>query len=612
MSMRPNRNRYGRPRRQRRGAVVVQVAVAMTTLAGFAALAVDVGLLYRARTELQRTADACALAAAAELTDYTNGDPLQNARLVAADYADLNKVFDQGIYLSLDDVVFGYATQDEVTGKYTFTPTESFPNAVRVIARRTASSQNGPVSLIFANVFGISQSDVAAQATAVLTPRDIALALDTSTSLNDDSSLRSFKNVEIANRNVWETLWDDTLAVQQTGATGMPEGPHLGNMDAWGEDVTNPSWDFLNDDGLVYLPRNSDWSLSTAWASQTLQGMGYGQYTTAEIDAINSDAYDSSSTTYEYRVLVALGVYRWKSGKSGGQSGGDGDNKIESGELQLMVSYPSASSNPSTYHKQVGGGWDDFVDYVESSSSSMCQYSPSSQLYGDPALRYRYGLKTWVDYLQEKKYGETTSPGFAGSPQQPIGAILDAVQTSVDIIDDLESDDLVGLSAYATVGYGPDDKPDHMSWLTDDLNLIRARVNMLQPGMWTTNTNVAQGIDEAINVLQNSDDARPNAAKTILLLTDGIANQVRQSPTYWDEDEAAADAKDAAQDARDLGMRIYTVSVGANADQDLMEDIAAIGGGEHYHAEGDIATYTAQLQEIFQKLGGKRPVVLIE
>ena len=71
----------------RRGAAVVQVAVFLTTLIGFAALAIDVGLLYNERADLQKTADAAALAAAAELGDYSQGDPLDSARTLATAFS---------------------------------------------------------------------------------------------------------------------------------------------------------------------------------------------------------------------------------------------------------------------------------------------------------------------------------------------------------------------------------------------------------------------------------------------------------------------------------------------------------------------------------------------
>ena len=49
---------------QRKGTIIVMVAVMLVVLLGCVALAVDIGYLYVARAELQRAADAAALAGA--------------------------------------------------------------------------------------------------------------------------------------------------------------------------------------------------------------------------------------------------------------------------------------------------------------------------------------------------------------------------------------------------------------------------------------------------------------------------------------------------------------------------------------------------------------------
>src|SRR5687767_847418 len=51
------------------GSITVQAAVLMVPLLAMVALAVDVGALYVGRTSLQRTADACSMAAAWELLE---------------------------------------------------------------------------------------------------------------------------------------------------------------------------------------------------------------------------------------------------------------------------------------------------------------------------------------------------------------------------------------------------------------------------------------------------------------------------------------------------------------------------------------------------------------
>ena len=61
-----------------------------------------------------------------------------------------------------------------------------------------------------------------------------------------------------------------------------------------------------------------------------------------------------------------------------------------------------------------------------------------------------------------------------------------------------------------------------------------------------------------------------------------------------------------------FGYRIFAVSAGVSANQSLMQEIADIASGEHFRAEGTIDQYSDRLAEIFRRLGGKRPVELIQ
>jgi hypothetical protein len=609
------------------------VAVSLTTLLGFVALSVDVGMLYSTKAELQRTADAAAMAAAAALANTDGGD-LSAARAAAINFAALNEVQGSAVLLDVSsDIIFGRAHIDSTTNKYVFQETQNWPNAVRVRARRTVDSPSGAVPLLFARLMGHETADVSAQATAVLTPRDIVFVLDLSASHNDDSSLVHYRLTDISNKQVWAHLWDSGIDLQPM-LGGVAQGPIFGNMREWGADVTGPSWDYANDPGLIRLRRGSNWGLSSDWVSQSLSSKGYGSYTSSEMNVINSSSgagtetsYSSSTqkANYRRRARVALGLDRWKSGKSGGQPGGNGDNVIDSWEVVPLVPYPSSSSNPSTSSKEIGGSWDQFVDYVSDISKSdtitsntglsqrFLKYQPSSSYYGNPNLRWRFGLKLLVDFVQDKYPQNDDSPGLSGAPEEPMGSVANAVLESLGIIEELQSNDMIGTAAYGSYGYGPQQKPSHLSWLTTDVDEIRQRVSLLQAGMWTNNTNIAQGIDKGVDVLLNSPNARPNAAKTIILLTDGLANMTRSGGSG--EYQAYQDTLAAAQDAHNAcpqKIRIYAVSVGADSDQALMSQVAQIGQGEHFHAEGDVATYRQQLEDIFRNLGGKRPVTLAQ
>ena len=58
-------------RQQQQGAVAILIALSMTVMIGFVGLALDLGKLYVVKSELQNSADACALAAAQALTGTT-------------------------------------------------------------------------------------------------------------------------------------------------------------------------------------------------------------------------------------------------------------------------------------------------------------------------------------------------------------------------------------------------------------------------------------------------------------------------------------------------------------------------------------------------------------
>lgn len=165
----------------RRGAAIPLVVVSSTVLIGMAALAIDTGLLYRARAELQRTADSAALAAASQMLDEDRlkglanlNDNMSAGREQAIALASRNKVM--GVNPALDpnvdneitgDIVFGYLSNpNNLQEQLSFSQTNRY-NTVTVRVRRN-QIRNGPINLYFANIFGISSANLGAEATATL------------------------------------------------------------------------------------------------------------------------------------------------------------------------------------------------------------------------------------------------------------------------------------------------------------------------------------------------------------------------------------------------------------------------------------------------------------
>jgi len=153
----------------------------LVVIVAMLAFAIDVGFLLIAKTELQRSADAAAMAGAWELREAaprSNNidltDEILTARLQAQLFAAANNVCNASPSVDLNkpnsssgDVVVGHlADPTDPNCAMDFSDPGRF-NAVQVRVRRT-SSQNGEVPLFFARIFGTQGKSVEAQATAAL------------------------------------------------------------------------------------------------------------------------------------------------------------------------------------------------------------------------------------------------------------------------------------------------------------------------------------------------------------------------------------------------------------------------------------------------------------
>lgn len=627
--------------KRRRGSVIVQSVVFGGTVAlGVAALAVDTGLMFSARQELQSAADAAALAAASQLG--SREDALTDARAEAQRFANANRVAGDSADIIDSDVEFGRA---ELVGeKYQFVAGATPHDAVRVSLRRDQSAEDGPVSLLFAKVFDMHSARLSASATAMLVPRDIALVIDLSASMNDDSELRHYKRfasertgyidgVKINLDDIWTNLpvskgragikngsnpsspgacyagdnQPGTGPGSPTAAAGFngssessasgPAGPRFGWMTGWGEEITLGAYSPSSDAGLYHIPRNSTCSDADVIANLTEAG-----YTSAERSALLSGTYDSSSTTYRRRVAVLLGLAGWKSGKSGAKysSGGDGDNKVESSELTQSVDYPFNS-----------GSWDDFINYVSRSNSQMANT--------DSNLRYRYGLKTVVNYLLESRPTHNQTPELADTPEEPLHSVKNAVQVLVDELVSGEMQDQVSLETFAQYGNHRMDlvTANEYQSLSEALQSIADNLRGYQAGHDTTITNIGGGMEKAIIEL-SSERARSSAKKYVIMLTDGKPNVNSYNQSVGNNHPAAIDwAIDRADAAKTQKMTVFTVGVGGDVNDELLSEMAS-GDDKYFFADNqpDPTTgepmYVKQLQQIFKDIGAKRPVRLIQ
>ena len=197
-----------------------------------------------------------------------------------------------------------------------------------------------------------------------------------------------------------------------------------------------------------------------------------------------------------------------------------------------------------------------------------------------------------------------------------IEALQNAAPIFVDIIEELGGEDFIGvmgLSAnpnqynpvqrgHTGVMYesGLHPTADHNvgvleSGLDDRYSRLKNSVlnqNQLEAGKYTDYTGTGAAIGDAVHYLINSSDSRENAVKALVLMSDGAANRPSgNGPGYARQMAAYAAAND---------VKIYTISLGNDADLGLMQDIADISGGEHFDATGaGVNELTERLTDAF-------------
>lgn len=180
------------PTTQRRGAMLVLVAVVLPVLVLLMAFAIDVAWMQLVNTELRTATDAAARAGAKVLSTSQNED---TARAAAIDAARRNLVAGEPMQLADSDIQFGLSSQPNSSGRFVFTPANSgVLNAVRVDGRRTSGSVAGPVDLFFARVLGIDTFQPVQQAISTILDRDICLVIDRSGSMGLDLSDQGDRN----------------------------------------------------------------------------------------------------------------------------------------------------------------------------------------------------------------------------------------------------------------------------------------------------------------------------------------------------------------------------------------------------------------------------------
>lgn len=166
-------------RTPRQGNVAIIMALSMTVIMLFAALAIDVSYMRTTEFELHNAADAAAHAALVDMRlGFSEADATDRALQIAA----RNTAAGTAVTVDPVDVEFG---QWDYSLK-AFSPGLEPPNSVRVTANRLNGSLDGPINLLIGPFVGRPTAQATASATGAYRSRDIVIVQDITGSFKEE------------------------------------------------------------------------------------------------------------------------------------------------------------------------------------------------------------------------------------------------------------------------------------------------------------------------------------------------------------------------------------------------------------------------------------------
>lgn len=591
----------------RKGVILVLGAITITAMLFLAAFAVDLGLIVLTKAELQNAADAATLAAALELaSNEDDATIVANARAMAMKVANMNRAAGRPVFLNAGDIELGIRSFNTTTREYevTFGAASGPYNAVRVTARRDSDNPDAPdgeLELFFAKLIGHDTAKIAASSQGVISPRDLVFVLDVSGSMGDDTNY----------------YW-------------LPEDHNMAQVydDLFG-DMTNPN------------PRESDRPTpgsggypGVLWEAPTNLASRYEDLWDEAYDKLDDNPNLSERDKFPLNKFFPDG---WR-----------GD------DWETYADWVMDRNNP---HLTIGRGWarDRYTRYRDVPNSDKPNRVLNDGRVGpkiNDATRIRnFGKQTYVNYLlynglmpfrggtdgspptryelyDGRSQGDTPAIVDEGTGPivrvQPIHAVREGAKVGVSAVEEGNGGtggpndyDQIALTTFATrgsrVARGQTGSVHLRHQLSSDYESVRETANKLWPLNYggTGMTNVGEGIEDGIWVLNEGANARNFSAKVLAILSDGQSNQ--GSYRYFDGipdgswNPSQRWALYQASRAKENRIRVHTISLGANADLRLMDAIAELTGGNHYNIQFSTPEERQQkLNAAFEEIGKDR------
>ena len=573
------RGRKNGCRNARRGNIVVLAAFLMVIMMAMVALSVDTGYMYTMQTQLQRSVDAAALAAVQDLlisqeaaeqraVEYLCRNAVGSSMAVVPE-AQLATELNKFKNVHGHDYAFQFGNWNPTT--HSFTETTVNPGAIRV----TMTYPNMP--FFFGRVLGRDAFTIQASSTAMFQPRDIMVVLDYSASMNDDST---FPSIGKLSQSVVETsllnCWNDI---------GPPVYGNLQFTPRWAVGQGVP------ENTAQQIPHISvEYRYSAVYVASTYQLSAVKlQYTSGSTQTFSGLSSPTATIQGNGSQISKIWVKSWNNAAKFGASGELFDFSTNAGFLNALgltnVLYPYPN----------GGSWDAYINYCKAQNNGNAT----------AGYRYKFGGMSLVSYWLENFPAYSQIPDLWKMRAEPEFALKDSMAVFMDFISSVNTQDRVGLVIYdAADGNAIVESP-----LTGDLNSITNITTHRQAGHYHSYTNIGAGMQLGRQHMEAN--ARPQACKLIVLMTDGLANWHNGR---YDLSGAAAHIKSEAALAAADKYKIMTIAVGINADTATMQSVADTTHGKFYNVPGgsDHQTMHNQLRAAFKGIADARPFLMVQ
>lgn len=605
----------------RNGVFLVVAALCIIACLTLVAFTVDLGMISLTKTQMQNATDAAALAAAMEINKAIAdaGPDVQDvfeyaklkSRQTAEHVAEMN-----GVYIDpSQDVVFGYRHLQNGTVQIDWNPASSQINVVKVIARRDnldASAPDAAVPGLFSKVFGHTRNIVRTESIAYIEPRDIVVVHDFSRSMNFDSYFSDEISISLPQSQLEQnilTVWNDL-------------GP-------------------LSLGSLPYIPQYAWATKSNSGASATVTFRGRSVVITTNTNIKTVKLYFESGSSQTFNISNETTTSGTWSG-----TGSNSNRRISSVDVTIrrvgsssqtwtLTGYNydtntvrAAFGLSSVPYPYSGGSWSEYVSFVKT-NQGLANYG-----YQD-----KFGGMTFVCYLLRQRPSYVDTKDLWKTRHYPFHAIKEGHYLLCDFLADLGFDDQIGMVSYDTyhrVETTINDPNPELPYvnisadpITNQYGEVKKLIQYKQAGHYYYATNMSGGLKSAINLIDNH--KRVGSRPCIILMTDGNSNTLDPGengslPSGWNwnvlfdynndgvADYTTSDVQRCAvlkyvKQAVDKGYTVHAISVGADADRNLLKAVAHLGKGYWVDVPGgmSVSDVEDQMKAAFVKIAAAVP-----